>query len=221
MRMNSLPEERFQKNAEIIKNQWREELEGSMAEIEGLIKEEFYTGIWGVLFNRIIASVYSLFLSNDIKHKILKQGDLLIEAAREFDGNSESEILDKYYEPYLANDPAWARCKKRHSKASELKERIKKSFTIMLRNTHTLLQSHGECYNDLLFNAYKTKEDAWKATFNLINDTEDNLEFTVEHKMMKINRLIRDQTIKILRREIAIARKYYENKLNDIFRFFI
>ncbi len=213
--------ERFEKNVEILREQWRFELEESMEEVEDRIKKEFYTGVWVLLFNRIVANVYSFFLSKDIKHKILKQGDLLIEAVREFngrqfDGNSE-EIVEKYYQEYIANDPAWERCKKRHSKSPELKERIKNAFVLMLQNTHDLLFSKGECYDDLLLNAYSTKEAAWKATFDLIDDTEKTINFTVQNKMVKINRLIRDQTIKILRREIEIAREYYSQKLNELF----
>ncbi|MHA1265925.1 MAG: hypothetical protein ACTSRS_11905 [Candidatus Helarchaeota archaeon] len=209
-------EEHYKKNAQILKAQWIYELEETMKEIEDLIKKEFYTGIWGLLFNRIAAEVYNIFLSKDIKHKILRQFDLILEAAKDYNGNSE-EIIQKYYEDYLANDPAWARCKRRHTKSAELKERIKKSFLLILQNTKDLLNSSGNSYDELLYNAYKTKEAAWKATFSLIDDTEDSLEFTVKHKMVKINRLIRKQTIRILRREIEIAREYYENKLNAIF----
>ena len=211
----------FEKNAEIMREQWRLELEESMEEVEDLIKKEFFTGVWGLLFNRLVASVYSFFLSKDLKHKILNQGELVIEAVREFngkefDGNSE-EVIEKYFEDYISNDPAWERCKKRHSKSAELRARIKKGFGTMLKNAYDLLYSNGECYDDLLLNAYPTKELAWKPTFALIDETEDNINFTVKNKMVKINILLRDQTIKILRREIAIAREYYEQKLNELY----
>lgn len=205
------------RNAEILKNQWLYELEETMREVDALIRKEFYTGIWGILFNRIVAEVYNIFLSPDIKDKILRQFDLLILAAKEYNGNADT-IVEKYYEEYLTNDPGWGRCKKRHSKSPELRERIKKSFALMLKNTHDLLNSTGECYDDLLFNAYKTKDIAWEATFNLLNDTKESFDFTVKHKLVKINRLIRDQTIRILRREIEVAHEYYEKKLNDIFK---
>lgn len=211
-----MDETQFEKNAVILKNQWIEALEGSIEEIERLIEEEFYEGIWGFLFNRVMAHLYSLFLSKDIKKKILKQFDLLLKAGKEYNGNSE-EVLQKYFAEYLANDPGYARCKKAHSKSAELRERIKKSFDLMIKNSNDLLNSCGDCYDELLLNAYKTKNDAWRATFDLINITEANMEFTIEHKMLKITSLIRSQTIKILRREIEVSRTYYSKKLNELF----
>ena len=64
--MNPADNERLQKNAEILRTQWRTELEESMEEVENLIRKEFYTGVWGILFNRSVAHVYSFFLSKDM-----------------------------------------------------------------------------------------------------------------------------------------------------------
>ena len=215
-RVDSMDETQFEKNEVILRNQWIEELEGSIEEIEGLIEEEFYEGIWGFLFNKLFGHVYSLFLSKDIKKKILKQFDLLLEAGKEYNGNSE-EVLQRYFAEYLANDPGYARCKRTHSKSAELRDRIKKSFSLMIRNSNDLLNSHGDCYDDLLCNAYKNKAEAWRATFDLIDEAEETMEFTIKHKMLKITSLIRTQTIKILRREIEISRTYYSKKLNELF----
>jgi hypothetical protein len=211
-----MDETQFEKNAVILRRQWIEELEGSIKEIEGLIEEEFYEGIWGFLFNKLLGHLYSLFLSKDIKKKILKQFDLLLEAGREYNSNSE-EVLQKYFAEYIANDPGYARCKKTHSKSAELRDRIKKSFGLMVKNSNDLLNSCGDCYDDLLFNAYKTKTEAWRATFDLIKEAEETMEFTIKHKMLKITSLIRNPTIKILRREIEISRTYYSKKLNELF----
>jgi len=211
-----MDEAQFEKNATILRQQWLEELEGSIKEIEKIIEEEFYGGIWGVLFNRIVAHLYSLFLSNAIKKKIIKQFDVILKASKEYDSNS-NEVLEKYFAEYLANDPGYARTKKNHSKLPEFRERVKKSFALMLRNTNDLLNGCGDCYDELLLNAYKTKEEAWRATFNLIDDAEENMNFTIQNKMLKITSLIRNQTINILCREIAISRTYYTTKLNEIF----
>jgi hypothetical protein len=211
-----MDEKQFEKNAEILKQEWTEKLEGAMEDLEAAIKEDFYAGVWGLLFNRIMARLYSLFLSKDIKKKLLKQFDLLLKAGKEYNGNS-NEVLEKYFAEYLANDPAYERCKKTHSKTPELRDRIKKSFAVMIKNTSDLLNSCGNSYEELMCNAYKTKDTAWKATFCLIDDAEESMEFTIRHKLLKISSLIRHPTIKLLRQEIIISRDYYTKKLNEIY----
>lgn len=211
-----MDEKQFKKNEEILRQEWTEKLEGAMGDLEAAIKEDFYAGVWGLLFNRIVARLYNLFLSKDIKKKILKQFDLLIKAGKEYNGNS-NEVLEKYFPEYLANDPGYERCKKMHSKTQELRDRIKKSFALMVKNSNDLLKSHGESYEELMRNAYKTKDTAWKATFCLIDDAEQSLTFTVQHKLLKISSLIRQPTIKLLKEEIEISREYYIKKLNEIY----
>jgi hypothetical protein len=211
-----MDKDQFEKNAGILKNEWIEKLEGALEEIESSIKEDFYAGVWGLLFNRIVARLYSLFLSKDIKKKILKQFDLILKAGKVYNGNS-NEVLENHFAEYLANDPGYDRCKKMHSKTPELRDRIKKSFALMIKNSNELLTSCGNCYEDLVLNAYKTKEAAGKATFSLIDDAEESMEFTIQHKMLKISSLIRHQTIKLLRQEIEISREYYTKKLNEIY----
>ena len=214
--MPRIDEVHFQKNSEILRKQWIYELEDSLEEIEELIKKEFYTGIWGVLFNRLIAGLYSFFFSKDIKSKILKQMEVLLQASREYNGNSE-EMIEKYFDEYLINDVGFARIKKKHKKTPELVERIKRSLLIMVKGTNELLQCEGECYDDLLLDAYKTKTEAEKAIFALIDDADESLEFSVQNNMAKISSLIRKQTIKVLRKEVEIARDYYTKKLNDLY----
>ncbi|NVM31630.1 MAG: hypothetical protein HWN65_22525 [Candidatus Helarchaeota archaeon] len=214
--MTHIHEARFQKNAEALRRQWNLELDETLEEIEIIIKEEFYTGIWGLLFNRIIAGIYSLFFSKDIKKKIKKQFEVILNASRDFNGNPE-EIIENYFDEYLKNDVGFARIKKRHKKTPELLERIKQSLIIMVRGTNDLLKCEGECYDDLLLDAYQTKEEAERSVYALIDDAGDNLEFTVDNKMVKINKLIRSHVIKILRKEVEIARDYYTKKLNELY----
>ncbi|MFX1293839.1 MAG: hypothetical protein ACFFD2_03120 [Promethearchaeota archaeon] len=215
--MKILDEEKFQKNSAILKEQWDEGLKNTMDEINKLIKEDFYTGIWGFLFNKIIAIIYSFFFSKDIKEKILRQSIVLLEASKEYDGNSD-EIVEKFFEQYLLEDPSFERSKKNHPKSPELKEIYKRSFIILVKETNILLHSEGENYDELYKNAYKTKEKAREATLSIIDDAKENLDFAVENKMINVNRLVQKPIIKILRKEIEIGRQYYEEKINKIFK---
>ncbi len=214
--MTAIDAEKFEKNADILRAQWVQELDHRMAEVEQLVREDFYSGIWGLLFNRLVAVIYSFFLSKDIREKILAQGELLLEAAREYNNNDE-EIIERYFDEFLKVDPSWERAKKRHKKAPELKERYKRSFIMLLNETHILLHSHGNDYDELFKNAYETREKACEATFLIINTAEQDLEFAIEHHMIKINRLLREPIYKILRKEIAIGKESYDEKIRTMF----
>lgn len=214
--MKLTDEEKFQKNAEILRQQWKNELNDTLIEVEHLIREDFYSGIWGLLFNRIVGFVYSFLLSKDIKEKIIRQMEVLLDASREYDGNIE-EIVERFFELYLLEDASWDRAKKNHSKTPELKERYKRSFITLVKETNTILHAEGNNYDELYVNAYKTEEEACRSTFCIIDNAIEDLEFAIEHNMIKINRLVRDPIIRILRREIEIGREYYEKKITELF----
>ena len=214
--MKTITEEKFQHNSDLLKIHWKEELEYRLNEVEQLIKDDFYTGIWGFLFNRLVAVVYSFFLSKDIKDKILAQGDILLDASRDYTGDPDV-VIEKYFEDFLLVDPSWERAKKKHSKSSELKERYKRSFILLVEETQTLLYSEGSSYEELFRNAYKNKDEAKRATFAILETAEEDLDFAVKHKMIKVNRLIRDPIIKILYKELEIGKGYYDEKISKAF----
>ncbi|MHA1130885.1 MAG: hypothetical protein ACTSQI_10965 [Candidatus Helarchaeota archaeon] len=214
--MTVIDEDKFHKNANLLREQWEQELDYRMKEVKQLVRDDFYSGIWGILFNHFIAVIYSFFLSKDIREMILEQGEILLEASKEYDGNDE-KIIAKYFEPYLKADPSWERTKKRHRKLPELKERYKRSFIMLLNETHLLLNSEGNDYNELFKNAYRTREKAWAATFSIIDTAEEDLEFAIRHKMIKINRLLQEPIYRILRKEIAIGKESYHSRIHSIF----
>ncbi|NVM27326.1 MAG: hypothetical protein HWN65_00680 [Candidatus Helarchaeota archaeon] len=214
--MKIVDEEKYQKNAEILITQWIKEFEATLREIKKLIREDFYSGVWGLLFNRIIVLIYKLFFSSEIRKKVLSQFELILEVGKEYDENPE-EILDKYFDEYLKNDPAYARIEKNHPKTPEIVERIKHQFLLLVKRANNLLNSEGETYYDLIFDAYKTKDAAEKAYTELMRNTEDHVEFAIKNKLLKISSLVRKPIIKIVRKELEIGKKYAKNKLNDVF----
>lgn len=215
--MTQIDDTQFQKNAEILRVHWTAEVEETLEEIGAVVREEFYSGVWGFLLNRLVAGVYDLFFSKDIKSRIFKQFDVVLYASKDLDEGNVERVIEKYFEEYLFNDPGFARIKKRHKKVSELRDRLRKSFLLIVKGTSDLLQADGGCYDDLFVDAYKTRGDAERAVLAVINDAAENLDFVIEHGMMKISALIRKQTIKILRKEIAVGRDHYVRKLDALF----
>ncbi|MHA1895327.1 MAG: hypothetical protein ACTSX4_12580, partial [Candidatus Helarchaeota archaeon] len=113
-------EDKIKYNSEIIRKQWIEDFDDTQKEIKRMIKEEFYSGIWGFLFNRIISWAFHFFLASDIREMALTQFDIYLKAAEEYDGDDE-KVLEKYFEKYMKNDVGYTRCKRNHPKFPELR----------------------------------------------------------------------------------------------------
>ena len=206
----------FIKNEDIIMEHWVSDFDDTQIEIKAMIKEEFYSGIWGFLLNRLIAWSFDFFLTPDIRKKAIKQFEIYINAAKEYTGNNE-EILEKYFDTYLINDIGYIRCKRNHPKFPELEERMKKSLLLRVTGTKKLLESEGETHDELLKNAHPNKNEALKSILMQLENAEENLNFAIEEKMLKISSMIRDSTIKILRKEIAFGRNYFKEKIDELY----
>jgi len=206
----------FIKIEDIIMEHWVSDFDDTQIEIKRMIKEEFYSGIWGFLLNRLIAWSFDFFLTPDIRKKAIKQFEIYINAAKEYTGKDE-EIIEKYFDFYLINDVGYIRCKRNHPKFSELKERMKKSLLLRVAGTKELLESKGETHDELLKNAHPNKEEALESILLQLQNAEDNLNFAIEEKLLKISSLIRESTIKILRKEIEFARNYFKEKIDELY----
>lgn len=212
-----MDENKIKINAKIIKSQWIQDFDDTQIEIKRMIKEEFYRGLVGILLNRLIAWTYDFFLAPDIREKAINQFDIFLEAATEYNNNDE-EILDKFFYKYMINDVGYTRCKRNHPKFPDLREMMKKSLIIRVKGTQDLLHSIGSTYDELFENAYSNKEEALKSSLIQIANAENNLEFAFKNKLLNISPLIKDSTMKILRKEIEFGKQYFKEKVDELYK---
>ncbi|MHA1798393.1 MAG: hypothetical protein ACTSVY_08080 [Candidatus Helarchaeota archaeon] len=209
-------EDQIKKNQQILKETWITELDETLANVRAQTKT-FWGGIAGFFLNPIVSVIYNFFLSPEIREKTLNQIDILLEAAEAYNGDDQ-KLIDEYFEEFKKNDIAYIRCKKKHPKFQEILEKMKIYFVHRVASTAKLIRSKGNTHGELIVNNYPTLEDA-KADLNMqLNDAEDQLDFTIEHKLLAVNRLILPQTIKILKGEIRFRRKLFETSLTEYFK---
>lgn len=214
--MSILEREKINYNSEIIKKQWIKDFDDTQIEIKRMIQEEFYQGLTGILLNRIIAWGFNFFLAPEIREKAIIQFDIFLQASTELELKDE-EILEKYFYKYMINDIGYIRCKRNHPKFSELRNMMKKSLLLRLKGTRRLLFSTGSNYDELFKNAYSNKEKALESTLEQLYNTKENLEFAHENKLMNISPLIKDSTMKILRKEIEFGKRYFKEKVKELY----
>ena len=203
--------------SEIIRNQWIQDFDDTQIEIKRMIKEEFYQGLVGILLNRLIAWTFDFFLAPDIREKAINQFDIYLEAAAEYNDNDE-EILEKYFYRYMINDVGYTRCKRNHPKFPLLREMMKTSLIVRVKGTQELIHSAGFTHDELFKNAHPNKEEALESLMIQLKNAEYNLEFAYENKLLNISPLIKDSTMKILRKEIEFGKQYFKEKVDELYK---
>jgi len=213
----NMEENKIKFNSDIIKNQWIQDFDDTQIEIKRMIKEEFYQGLVGILLNRFIAWTFDFFLAPDIREKAINQFNIYLEAAVEYNGNDE-EILEKYFYRYMINDVGYTRCKRNHPKFPELREMMKTSLIVRVKGTQELLHSSGSTHDQLFKNAHPNKEEALESFLIQLTNAENNLEFAYKNKLLNISPLIKDSTMKILRKEIEFGKQYFKEKVDELYK---
>ena len=205
----------IEKNKEILRETWIMELDETLKNVKTQTKN-FWGGVVGFLFNPLVSVIYKFFLSPDIREKTLVQIDVLLKAGEKYNGN-EQALIDEFFDEFKENDIAYIRCKKKHAKFPEVLEKMKGYFIRRVASTSALLHTKGNNHGELIVNNYKTFEIA-KADLNKqLDDAEDQLDFTIKHKLLAVSGLILPQTIRILKSEIEFRRNLFETSLTTYF----
>ena len=105
----------------------------------------------------------------------------------------------------------------RYEKFPELLDRIKKSLVTRVVSTRELLCACGECYDDLIRDTFQDENHARTELAKQLDHLEDNLDFAIEHDMMRLNSLIKKQTISILRNEMSYKRAEFDKEVQRVF----
>ncbi|MHA1298844.1 MAG: hypothetical protein ACTSO9_05310 [Candidatus Helarchaeota archaeon] len=211
-----ITEEKFKKNSEILKETWISEIDDTLENIKESLKH-FFSGIWGFLFNKIVIFAYKFFLSPDIREKSVLQIEPILNGAKILNSNNINEVLEQHFEEFKKNDLGYIRCKHKHKKFPELIEKMKENYITRVKEANRLLCSDGDCYSQLIRNAYEDKETAIRIMRQTLYLAKESLDFSVENKLLKLNSLIKDQTIRVLYGEIDYRERLFKEKLERIF----
>lgn len=211
-----ISEEKFQKNYEILKNYWISEIDDTLKNIRKSLKT-FFSGLFGWFFNKFVIFAYNFFLSPDIREKSITQLDPVLDGAKLLDTNNFNEVIESYFDEFKKNDLGFYRCRHKSKKFPDLIEKMKQNYIARIRETKTLLLSNGDCYSELVRNAYKTKENATEAMIKTLDLAKDALDFSVENNLLNITSLIKSQTLRLLYGELEYKQKDFEDKIERIF----
>lgn len=141
MNLLNIDEEKYQKNAEIIKNYMLKEIKLAMSNTGKFIMDNMPT----------FDAAYRLLVGPDEEDRSKRQMNLILECAKNLspDNSNLEEIIEDKFKEYLKNDNLGYNMRKRHKRSEEVFELIKEIFRNHVISFSRLLRGEGDTYGDL------------------------------------------------------------------------
>jgi len=213
----------IEKKKDLILEKFMEEFDIGMNYIRDQIRHNLYGGITGWLLNPIASWLYKIFIAPNIRDQALDNFNTLFVCAQEFNGNevcmdSAIKIIEDKFDELTENDASFQRFDKKHNKAEEMIELIKEGFAQQLLLTKKLMDSPGESYEEIIKNAFKSRDTFMQFTDEQLQNTARGLNLLVTEKdLLKVPGIIKSQTKRLLRKgyDYTVERAY--TQVDEIF----
>ncbi len=151
--MESLTDEQ-RKNIYLIKREFIRELDHGLGKIKKLISREYS----GLLTNIPSNIFYYMYFRGGVRENVIKQIKISLKMAIEYDGKNIDQLVEKYKVDYLKNDLISLHCKPDHPVFAEMQEITVNNMYSRVPILHTLIHANGSTYDELVKNAFTTKE---------------------------------------------------------------
>lgn len=153
--MMELLSEQEKRNVFLIKREFIRELDHGLGKIKKLISH-----IYSNLLTNIPSNIfYYLYFRGGVRNNVINQIKISLRMAIEFDGENLETLVEKYKNEYLKNDLISLHCRKDHPIFVELQEITINNLYSRVPILHALIHSSGETYDDLVKNAFTSREE--------------------------------------------------------------
>jgi len=147
---------------EYVRETYRDEIKLGLRHVSKIIQKETLG------LGSPIDLAFRLGLAPDIRKKVYKQIDLIIDNALKLEsGHQMEDLMDGNFDYYMKYDLTVSYLRKRHAKFEEIKKIVAEIFKHRIKVAKTLINAYdkGEFqdYNDLAKIALPNREDAEKA----------------------------------------------------------
>lgn len=196
----------IEKKKELILERYIKEFDDGLRYIKTQIRYNLYEGITGWFLNPIASLLYKVFIAPSIRDQALDNFNKLFECSQEFNGSkvcmeSATNIINQKFDDIIKNDPSYQRFDHKHEKAEDMKSLIKEGFAQQLLLTKKLMDSDGESYEEIIKNAFESREFFMKFTNEQLESTYRGLKLLLTEKsLLKVPSIIRSQTRRILQK---------------------
>ena len=209
----------LQEHAQFIKEELIKEMDMGLDYIQTCIGN-MYGGVTGWFLNPIARLVYHIMARKDIRDKAIAQIDIVLDCAMKYNGSNLDQLIQENFEDYMLNDQSFHRCKKNHKVYPIIEGIMKDLFKSRIEPTHKLLNSNGNCYEELTKNAFSEKEFALGNLQRELDFSYKVLDVIKEHRrVIKLPSFVRSPVIKIMQFGQQYAKERLTERINEIYEF--
>ncbi|MHA1791154.1 MAG: hypothetical protein ACTSVI_00835 [Promethearchaeota archaeon] len=152
--MENLSKEQ-KKNVYLIKREFIRELDKGLGKIKKSISR-VYSGIFTNIPSNLF---YYIYFRGRIRQHVLNQIKISLKMAIEYDKTNLDALVERYKDEYLINDLISLHCRRDHPAFLELEEITLNNLYTRIPILHELINSHGTTYEELVKNAFHSKEE--------------------------------------------------------------
>ena len=217
----------IEKNLKLMKDAWTKEIsdglqyiENNMGEviIESLIKSVKLSKVADTMSGPMLKQVYNIFL-NDLETQTIKQLDVFIDAAKEYNGNNLEEVFDLYKKRYLKFDITAQNLKKKHKNYDEIVAFQLQTYRHRIVETANMMKvGESASYEEIIKKTYPDLKTAKKQLFQQIGYTQKAInEIINDMSVLKIPEMLKRPVIDVLKMGYKHTLDYLKETTNELF----
>ena len=201
----------------IIRDEVRRELDRGLEYAEREM-DHLHKGLIGsVIINPFVKLVYLFAGRDQLRARGLKQVEVMMQCAAEYDGVNLDDILEEHFDDYLFYDETYMRCRHLHPESGTLKVLIRSVYGSRVGFIVKILQGDGDSYDGLVRSVF-SKEEAER---EMGKDFEyvDGMMALVEREkgLLDIPALARKDVIDMLHISYKYAKKRMSERIAQIY----
>jgi len=217
----------MEKNLKLMKDAWSKEIsdglqyiEDNMGEviIESLIKSVKLSKVADTMSGPMLRQVYNIFL-NDLESQTIKQLDVFIDAAKEYNGNNLDEIFELYKKRYLKFDITAQNLKKKHKNYDEIVAFQLQTYRHRIVETANMMKvGESTSYEEIIKKTYLDEKTAKKQLFKQIGYTQKAINLIIQDmSVFKIPEMIKRPVIDVLKMGYKHTLEYLKGTTQDLY----
>ncbi len=177
--------------------------------IESILRSQKLKKVAQPLSSPVIKQIYDTFLK-DLKAKTIKQIDIVIRAALEYDSSNIDELMEKYRDKYLRFDITAQNLKTKHKNYDEIIEYQLKTFRHRVVETHQMMKiPDANTYGDIIKGTYPEFKHAKKELFKQVRYTQRAINLIIKDiSILKVPEVLKTPVINVLKMGYKTTLKY-------------
>ena len=186
--------------------------------LESLLKSVKISRVADTMSGPMLKQVYNIFL-NDLESQTIKQLDVFIDAAREYDGNNLEVIFEEHKKRYLKFDITAQNLKKKHKNYDDIITFQLQTYRHRIVETANMMKvGESTSYEEIIKKTYPDEKIAKKQLFKQIGYTQKAINLIIQDmSVLKIPEMLKRPVIDVLKMGYKHTLEYLKETTKDLY----